>query len=276
MNFNLQQLQAALEQDLIQNTGLLTPRPDFTLHLVECIPSTNQYLWELLDQGATEGTVVLALQQTAGRGQWGRQWVSTQGGLYLSIGLTPNLPAAQVGQLTLCSAWGIAAALRHQYVPVRLKWPNDLVINHRKLGGILTETRVQQGRVTQAVIGIGLNWRNPVPETGINLQEVLQEQPLTRLDSLEMLTALVLQGVMAAYRCWQQQGIAAILPAYQALLTQVGRSLQVQGHSGHRQSGHIIGVSPEGALRVRLSDTDHPGLSSEVLFQPGTLSLGYD
>ena len=84
----------------------------FAIHIYDTVSSTNSVLWELIDRGSTEGTVVIAAQQTAGRGQRGHQWRSPLGGLYLSLALTPDLDAQKALLLTISSAWGIATTLR--------------------------------------------------------------------------------------------------------------------------------------------------------------------
>lgn len=246
-----------------------------SFHIFETLPSTNQTLWELLDRGATPGTVVIALQQTAGRGQWGRQWQSSTGGLYLSIALAPDLVATNSAHLTLCSAWGIATALRSHGIPALIKWPNDLILCKRKLGGILTETRVQQGRITKAVVGVGINWANPVPETGINLESFLEQQPIEAnalhawfANALERLAAITLQGILSGYRHVSPEGIDALLPAYVELLSCRGRSVIVDG-----RSGVIVGVASTGELQVRLNSS---AAAEEICLKPGTISLGYD
>jgi len=190
------------------------------LHVRAVVESTNTTLWQMVDEGVAPGTALLALQQQAGRGQRGRQWLSEFGGLYLSLYLTPALPADQTQQLTLATAWGIAIVLRSLAVPVTLKWLNDLMVQGCKLGGILTDTRSRGGQITQAIVGVGINWTNPVPDVGINLASVLStltEQPLI-LDSLEALAAATLYGMSIGYYYGQQWGIAALLPQYQALL----------------------------------------------------------
>ena len=244
----------------------------FSIHAFETLPSTNQMLWNLIDQGAEPGTVVIATQQTAGRGQWGRQWSSPSGGLYLSVAIAPNLPAQHSYQLTLCSAWGIATELRARGIPVGLKWPNDLMLCGRKLGGILTETKVQQGRITKAVVGVGINWANPVPETGINLQS-FQANQSAPIASLEMLAAVTLLGIASGNQRCSQAGIDALLPSYEKLLTSMGRLVSVNGHSGI-----IVGVTPTGELRVRLCTGEDANsvAATEIYLKPGTISLGYD
>lgn len=246
-----------------------------SFHIFETLASTNQTLWELLDRGATPGTVVIALQQTAGRGQWGRQWQSSTGGLYLSVALAPDLVATNSAHLTLCSAWGIASKLRSYGIPALIKWPNDLILCKRKLGGILTETKVQQGRITQAVVGVGINWANPVPETGINLESFLEQQPIEAnalhawfANALERLAAITLQGILSGYQHVSLEGIDALLPAYVELLSCRGRSVIVDG-----RAGVIVGVASTGELQVRLNSL---AAAEEICLKPGTISLGYD
>ena len=120
--------------------------------------STNGLLWTLPAQSYSPPLAAIAKQQSAGRGQWGRQWRSDQGGLYLSVMLDLDLAAENAPHLVLLSAWGIAYALRQHQIPVQLKWPNDLLLKGRKLGGIKTETKINQGRIQTAVIGVGINW----------------------------------------------------------------------------------------------------------------------
>lgn len=222
------------------------------------IDSTNAEAWRLVDRGALEGTVVLAQRQTAGRGQWGRTWSSPPGGLYLSIVVQPNLAADLAGQITLWSAWGVATALNDAIATVRLKWPNDLVVDGRKLGGILTETRVDAGTVTHAAIGVGINWLNPVPPTGIALADLPNNLP-----DLESLAKLVVSGVERAYKLWQQAGIAVILPEYLALLGD--RAVVWQG-----KTGKVVDITATGNLVV---GWQHSAETS--VFRPGTISLGY-
>ena len=298
MGFDVNQMEAALEivRIALEATGLLPLEPnqllkppEFTIHLVDTVTSTNQMLWELIDQGARAGTVAIACQQQAGRGQWGRQWQSLPGGLYLSVGLRPQQAIAQAPQITLCSAWGIATALRQYQIPVQLKWLNDLVLNGYKLGGILTETRVRQGQMTDVVVGVGINWANPVPETAIALQTYLAgQQKASRLvedapmiTSLEMLGAIALSGIMWGYTYWQRYGIQALIPSYEALLVNMGQRVELEG-----RSGQVVGINEDGTLRVWLLDSHDPlepcldqsGLSTratEISVKPGMIQLGY-
>ncbi|MGK7874839.1 MAG: biotin--[acetyl-CoA-carboxylase] ligase [Xenococcaceae cyanobacterium] len=263
MAFNQQQFQAAL-LNLPSNSEQI----ELSLHIFDTISSTNQKLWELIDQGITLPTAAIASEQTAGRGQWGRQWQSKLGGLYLSLALAPDIPGTSAPHLTLCSAWGIATALGSYNIPVLLKWPNDLILEGRKLGGIKSETRMQQGKITQAVIGVGINWANPVPDMGINLQSFLKDQPISSITSLEMLAAIIIYGLLSGYQRYLSEGIETLLPSYLELLHSRGRAVVVDGCPGR-----VVGVTSNGELRVRLHSV---GAAAEICLQPGTISLGYD
>lgn len=259
------------------------------------LDSTNKHLWHLLAEESrlnprTKPIALVAHQQTAGKGQWGRQWVSQSGGLYLSVALQPNLPVADAAQLTLCSAWGIAIALQElpgllngnaEKLPVKLKWLNDLVLQGRKLGGILTETRLRGDRIHQAVVGVGVNWRNPVPDPGINLQHFWQSYPGTEIDCLEMVGAIVLAGILGGYSHWQQVGMAAMLPSYLDLLVNLGQTI-----TWENQTGIVWGITPQGNLHIRLESSSGKArrsqdqsvasnLSQDIFLPPGSVRLGY-
>ena len=242
--------------------------PEFSLHVFETLPSTNQKLWQLLETEIDSPVVVLATEQTAGKGQWGRTWQSQPGGLYLSVSLKTSLTVADSLPLTIASAWGIARALRQQQIPLLLKWPNDLILNGRKLGGILTETRIQNQKITQIVIGVGINWSNSVPHSAINLQSFCQQQSLDSITSLEQLAAITFTGILSGNQTYLHEGLKELLPSYLELLINQGCSVTIDG-----LPGKVIGVSSNGQLRIRLQSL---GATTEILCPPGTISLGYD
>lgn len=261
MTLNRQRLQAAIEEvasflgtvGSLPTSEIVPPNPS-AVHIFESLTSTNQTAWELLADGAPPGTAVIAARQTGGRGQWGRQWVSEVGGLYLSLIVNPdtlvNLGAAtNSSQLTMSIALSLAMCLRAYQVPVLLKWPNDLLLSERKLGGILTETRVHQSQLSKAVVGVGINWANPVPPTGINLQTFLASQINPQITSLEMLAAIVLVAIVSGEALIERENdMATWLPLYQNLLTSMGTAVTVA-----LRQGVVVGVTTTGELKVLLS-----------------------
>ncbi|WP_017661574.1 biotin--[acetyl-CoA-carboxylase] ligase [Baaleninema simplex] len=259
---SIERIEAALA--VLQETHEFTPSR-LAIEVLDEVSSTNRLLWERVDGGSPSGTVLIAARQTAGRGQWSRQWDSSVGGLYLSAYWTVEVPTRYSGQLTLASAWGIATILRSRSIPVWLKWPNDVLLNGRKLGGILTETRLKGDRIAQAVVGVGINRCNPVPKLGINLQQFWHENPDVASFSLEFLAALVMLGIDRGLSQLRTQGIDRILPEYQQLLSHLNRAIDIDG-----LTGTIIGVAPNGYLRVRTR------LGTHLQLPPGRVRIPYE
>lgn len=137
-----------------------TPAP---IHWLDRVESTQDIAHRLAGDGAPAGTVVVAVEQTAGRGSRGRSWASPRGGLWLSMIWRP-LVAAAPEALSLRAALAVTAALAEAGVDgVCIKWPNDLMLGDRKLGGILCEARWNGDQLGWISAGIGLNVQNPVP-----------------------------------------------------------------------------------------------------------------
>lgn len=129
------------------------------VHYFESIDSTNRVATELGRQGAAEGTLVIADRQTAGRGRLNRQWLAPAGSsLLMSLLFRPDLSPPQSMRVAMTCSLAIADAIE-QTTPlhVRLKWPNDILVNGRKVGGILTELSLNRERLDFVVVGIGLN-----------------------------------------------------------------------------------------------------------------------
>ena len=243
------------------------------LSVFDCIPSTNTKLWELIDRGDKCPLSAIARSQTAGKGQWGHRWVSTAGGLYLSVGLDLNLEIANYPHLVIATAWGIATILRHYKLPVTIKWSNDLILDRHKLGGIKIETRSNKNKLVKAVVGVGINWRNSVPEPGINLESYYRNKNIYPINSLEELTAIATYGILFGYEYYLAVGIEKLLDKYLAILNSLGEQVHFNGCLGE-----VIGVTTQGKLRVKLHDTSHQQLlddGNEIEIAPGQISLGY-
>ena len=212
--FDRVKYEQALRQLIARSPISLIP-----LQILPVIPSTNQYLWSLIEHKQPLPLAAIALQQTAGRGQWGNTWQSSLGGLYLSVGIETNLSSEYYPHLIMATAWGIAKILRQHQVPVLLKWSNDLILLGKKLGGIKIETRTQQQHLTHAVVGVGINWTNTVPDLGINLQSYYQTQTKAKIVCLEQLTAITIYGILSGYQHYLDVGIEQLRDDYLHLLS---------------------------------------------------------
>lgn len=132
---------------------------------------------------------VIARRQTRGQGQWGRHWHAPAGGVWISAALPWSGPAVAAGLFGLAVAVGVAERLERAGLTVAIKWPNDLVVDGRKLAGILPRMVHRGRRVRLARVGLGLNVVNSVPKGAIALQELLV-RPRTLEWTAEVLTAL--------------------------------------------------------------------------------------
>lgn len=208
-------------------------------------PSTNDEAKRLARLGSPEGALVVAGAQTGGRGRFGREWESPPGGVYASFVLRPALPPAAIAPLSPVIALGAARGLRALGVPVGLKWPNDLLLEGRKLGGILLEMSAEADRVEWLVAGIGINMSDPGADGTAWVRHSLPHA------SCPAVAAAVLDSVAAAYRDFLAEGFGALRAEYESMLTLIGADVVVSAATGAVvASGAVRGVDDTGALLV--------------------------
>ena len=129
-----------------------------TVHFARETDSTNLWIKRLAKEGASEGTLALAEFQSAGRGRLGRSWEVPEGtSVMMSILLRPKFEPQYAPTLTLVMGMAVAKAVKSLGFDVSIKWPNDVVVSHKKICGILTEMGVCDGKIDYAVIGVGIN-----------------------------------------------------------------------------------------------------------------------
>ena len=172
--------------------------------VLDSTTSTNDSALQMAGEGAEEGLVVFAEEQTAGRGQRGNSWESAPGkGLWFSILLRPNLAPAESGRLTTWAAQCVATSIsRELSLPATIKVPNDVHVAHRKVAGVLVEMRAQPGLPHLAIAGIGINvnqsaadFSPALRETAISLAMAV-ERPVDR----QHFAAAVLRELDKTYR----------------------------------------------------------------------------
>jgi BirA family biotin operon repressor/biotin-[acetyl-CoA-carboxylase] ligase len=216
--------------------------PDgWTLVALESVGSTNDEATRLAEAGAPEGTVVWSREQTGGRGRRGRHWASPIGNLYTSTVLRPGCTAARAAELGFVAALAVA-----DIVPagreIRLKWPNDVLVDGGKVAGILPESAIgQRGEVEHVVLGIGVNvafapqladMRYPGAALGGSVEEALEK----------LATSLA-----ARLAQWRQEGFATVRAAWLAKAGPLGLEVDVK-LGGELVRGQFAGMDREGAL----------------------------
>jgi BirA family biotin operon repressor/biotin-[acetyl-CoA-carboxylase] ligase len=218
--------------------------------------STNDDALRLAAKAAPHGTLVLAEEQTAGRGRFGRAWYSEKSsGIYSSIILRPPLPPAAAPVLTLMAGVAAHHAVRNATgLPVDIRWPNDLLVNGKKVCGILTEMSAELDRLHAVVLGIGINVNHrEMPPALKGLATSLRIEAGKPYSRAQILVSL-LKELERHYRLLLDQGSPAIVEAWSAASTFArGKQIRVTAGSGEF-SATTEGLEPSGALRVRRAD----------------------
>ena len=231
--------------------GLKARRLTGPVHHFDEVASTNDLAKELAAQGAPEGTLVVAEAQTGGRGRLGRQWDSPPGtGLYVSLLLRPKLPPTEMPQITLTTAVAVARAVtRVTGVTPGIKWPNDLLLAGKKLGGILTEMETESEQIRHLVVGLGLNVNNPAfPAELSPLATSLllaTGRPHSRLKILQAW----LEEFEELYGRFLAREFAGILDEWRRLTVTLGSRVTVR-QGPVTICGQALEVAPDGALLV--------------------------
>jgi BirA family biotin operon repressor/biotin-[acetyl-CoA-carboxylase] ligase len=214
--------------------------------------STNRVAMELGFAGEPEGAVVMAEEQTAGRGRAGRMWHSEKGtGLYVSILLRPRLAPAQASLLTMLAGISAQAAVQGLtgLVP-ELKWPNDLLLNGKKLGGILTEMHAEPSAVRFVVVGIGINTNQQrfPGELGFVATSLRKESGRITF-RLELLVRLLTQ-FESDYSRFLNEGARFVVERFEKV-SDFAKGRRVRVDTGAESyMGVTAGLSPEGLLLV--------------------------
>lgn len=230
----------------------------FGKHVVyyEETDSTNTRVKQLAEQGAQQGTLVVADRQSAGKGRRGRGWESPKGeNIYMSLLLRPKIGPSKAPMLTLVMAYSVALAIREQEeLEVGIKWPNDLVVGTKKICGILTEMNAEIDYINYVVIGVGIN---------VNVKKFPEElsEKATSLfneQGKEVRRAVLMAKIMQLFeenyeRFLKEQNLAFLQEAYNQLLVSRGREVTVL-EPGHEYHAHAIGINETGELLVRKED----------------------
>jgi BirA family biotin operon repressor/biotin-[acetyl-CoA-carboxylase] ligase len=254
------------------------------IRFFSCLGSTNDEAWRWIDSGAPHCSLVIADEQTAGRGRLQRRWVTPPGSaLAFSIILrSPPLNPGHAGGLTGLGALAVCSALQYRWhLPAQIKWPNDVLINQRKVSGVLVEARWDGKKLLSAVIGIGINIApqsiSPMnlPAEGLHFPAGCVEDAVGHpVDRLEILHAVL--GEFFSWLEWLPSH--DFFDAWEANLAYRGQWVELSGNElanppqpGREphpvQGGTVIGIAPDGSLKLLTSSGEL------VLVQVGEIHL---
>lgn len=240
------------------------------LYFYEETDSTNDRIRELAADGAPEGTLAIAEQQTAGRGRRGRAWEAPAGtGIWMSLLLRPNILPAQASVLTLLAGLAISEAIEQETgLKAGIKWPNDIFLNGRKLVGILTEMDCDMEQIHSVTLGMGINVQTEVfSEELEGIATSLLLESGKRVDRAA-LTGAILEVFAGLYAEFLAAGgsFSPFAERYRRKCLNIGREVCVIG--GETYPAAALDITPEGELLVRRKDTGE----TEVVFS-GEVSI---
>ncbi len=233
------------------------------------LESTNTFLSELPLGDCTDGMVVAAETQTAGRGRMQREWHSPPGAnLYFSVLLQPNSKLSDVPQLTLVAAAAAVDALERVTPGLRLdvKWPNDIFAGGRKLAGILCEMQAEADMVQKVILGVGINVNMTATQFPPALRKTatsLQIEAGHKIARPRLMGEL-LNSIDRHYQLWQKKGLSPFLPLLRERLYMMGKIVSVNAIN-NVQKGVVAGLSDEGGLVLKDGRSKHTVFSGEVI-----------
>lgn len=239
----------------------------FDIDVLDRCDSTNAVLLARAEAGAPSGTVVIAKEQTAGRGRRGRSWfASPSDSLTFSLLWRFERGAGHLAGLSLAAGVAVARALSACGVAgVRVKWPNDVVVDFRKLAGILVETSGDLQGPSVAVIGIGVNYRLGDAALGRidqPVSDVARAAPVT--PSRNVVLGRALAELVAVLDAFEREGFASVRPEWRALHAYQGRRVRVIPSQGAAYDAQVLDVAEDGTLVVSAAGLARHLASAEI------------
>lgn len=230
------------------------------IHYFDSISSTMDIAWELGMKGYPEGALVLAESQAKGRGRLGREWMSPKyKGIYLSLILRPKVSANQSSIFTLLSAASVCEAIKDVTgLDAQIKWPNDILLRNKKLGGILTELNADMDQVRFIVIGIGINVNND-KKALVKGAASLSEEKKEDISRIQLLKEL-LRRIEMNYLLFQDKGAEAIIDKWRNFNITLGKRVKVISQK-EQIEGEALDIDSDGGLLLRLDS----GLSKKIM-----------
>ena len=222
-------------------------------------------------ENLSEGAVVIADHQTRGRGRQGRSWHSEPAtGLYLSTLLKPNLPPEKLACLTLMAGVATVSAIQQQTsAPAKLKWPNDILLNGKKLAGILCECIAKSGNTPAVIVGIGINLNHTsFPESIKDTATSLKLETGKNVDRADLILSL-LQNLDSEYKEFLQGKRENLVHKWTEQSDMFGKTVTVY-QKGKNQTGTALGLNPQGKLILQTPEGEQQLIDSGELLAVGT------
>jgi len=232
------------------------------------IGSTNTRAHTLAREGCASGTVVVSEVQNSGKGRLSRQWLSPVGGLWMSLVLRPNIPPAQAPFVTVMTGTALAKTLSESLgVDASIKWPNDILINGRKVCGVLTEMDAEMAKVNHIIIGIGINVNNDISNFPNGLRDTvttLSQETGGKVDRPKLFLNILRSLGSHMEKIHDLEGRKDILGQWREMSATLGKKVKVEMVDKTIQ-GTAKDIDDEGALLVDTKDGEERVLSGDCV-----------
>ena len=228
------------------------------LKFFEQVDSTNLYAKRIAEGGFLDGTVIMADEQLNGRGRMGRTWVSPKGkGIWMTIMLKPKINPADASKVTLLAACAVCKAIEEiSGLYTKIKWPNDIVLNGKKLCGILTEMSAEIDEINYLIIGIGVNVNIDLEDFPKELQAIATSIKIEKGDGIirKELAAAIINNFERYYKGFIKTGsIKDYINEYKERSAVLGKEVRVTSSTLELQ-GTVVDISEEGQLQLEMYD----------------------
>ncbi|MNP18249.1 Bifunctional ligase/repressor BirA [compost metagenome] len=223
------------------------------VEIIQTTVSTQEEARIRAEKGAAEGTLILAEEQTGGKGRLGRKWFSPYGkGIWMSLLLRPQQPLKFTSQLTLLTGVAVCRAIRSTTgIEAGIKWPNDILMNNRKICGILLESAVEDEVVRYCIVGIGISVNLDDQDYPSELKEIATSIKMECGKAVDrtVLIAAVMDEFESLYKLYQHEGFQPIATLWEALSVTIQQEVIVSTYQGQLE-GVAVGLDSSGALLV--------------------------
>lgn len=238
------------------------------------VKSTNDLTMEFAAKGSKEGLVVVAESQQHGKGRLGRQWVSPKGvNIYTSFLLRPEIPPVNAPVLTMMASLAAAEAIANTTgLETRIKWPNDILVNQKKISGILTEMNAEEEKINYVVIGIGINvnMKNEDFPENIRIPATSVMDSLGRKFDRSKLLCSLIESMDSNYEYLRKKGVMSVMSKWRPLCITLNKMIKVTS-AGGAITGVAEDVTKEGGLVIRIGED-----SKKVIYSGDVTVMEYE
>ena len=217
--------------------------------IFDSVSSTNNKARELVRNGEKDGTIIISRIQTEGRGRFDRIWESPDGGLYISLILQPDVLSDKITLLPLLASLAVYDSIDNYDVSIKIKWPNDVNINGKKISGILLESEANECKKEYLVLGIGINLNSKITDFSKELRgnvTSLSNELKTQVNFYEFLELLIL-SINKYYTLFLEGNFNTILEEWKKKSDTIGRKVKIRSHS-EEIMGEVFDIDQSGFL----------------------------